>query len=173
MADIPQLEDPRGEDLKSDAKLIGINFRALRDDLQANSVLQVQELVDASGAVNLTGSATQIDSVTCTLPSGWKSMDVMLVGKVTGSSTTGTDHRVAVWLESPSSTQLNQVQSETLSTSGAFANEPGGFALTALLTNQTANATVRIVANITGGTTGSGDAVVQDRHLMALKIRRS
>ena len=121
MADVPQLEDPRGEDLKSDAKLIGINFRALRDDLQANSTFAVQELVNATATVNLTNSDVQVELVSCTLPTGWKSMDVILFGKCNIVSTTGTDHRVDVWLESPSTTLLNVKATVSIITTGTFA----------------------------------------------------
>lgn len=147
-------------------------FLAGDGGIAVRNAFDVQELVSNAGSVNLTGSVTQVDSVTLTKPTGWNSFDAILLGRVTLAGQVGSDHRAAAQLESPSGTALN-VPSAAALPNTTVATDPATVPLQAYLSNLSANQVVRIVAQITGGTTTSGDVTALGRYLTAILIRRT
>lgn len=135
------------------------------------SFLEMQELFHTTAGIDISGSATVVNSGNITLPVGWGMMDVMLMGQCTLTNNFSNDIRMTAWVESPSSTQIGPTSAASVMASGTYPTEPISVPLSAHRMMISATTSVRIMAQVTGGNTTLGNSSVTNRHLMAFKVR--
>lgn len=136
--------------------------------------LEYQSLISyANHNVGITTTRVLVASGTITLPSGWTSMDVIFWGAQQINTNAGGDHRYVVGVESPDGVAVMGDFSMMSIGTAVFPAEPVTFPLNGSITGLTANQTIRVEADVTGGSTGAGDVTAVFGFLQCLKIRRS
>ena len=133
-----------------------------------SSVVTVQEVYSSEVNASVNTTATEVATGTVTLPAGWDSMDILLLGVTLVTPSVSTAVRLSCWLEAPDGTQVGLKQGSAMSGNTNFYDATPMFAVVA---GRTADTSVSMNAQVTSGS--NGDANADNRQIIALKLRKS
>ena len=139
---------------------------------------QIQTLEDvlhdvANLPVPYQQNTTIISTKTITLPDGWESMDVLIIGRVVFWSDAGVWQRVYTFAEAPAG-NLKHRGGVTFDAAGHNTlHVPDIDSFFIALENVTGNTTFRYLVNKVNGVTDAESLHAQQRQVYALKMRRT